>query len=117
MSWTDIKAKLRGLEALRYPVLVLVLGVALMLLPGRKTSPAETVLSGDEQLRTVLARAEGVGEVRVLVSEQGVVVVCQGAENPKVRLDILRAVNSYTGFSSDRVTVLKMAEQSEGGKT
>ena len=48
----------------------------------------------------------------LLISESGVVVVCQGAENARVRLDIIRAVSSYTGFTSDKITILKMADYS-----
>jgi len=33
-------------------------------------------------------------------------VVC--TETRKVRLDIIHAVSSYTGFSSDKITILKM---------
>ena len=46
----------------------------------------------------------------MIVSENGVVVVCRGAEDAKVRLDIIRAIGSYTGFGSDKITVLKMAD-------
>ena len=59
-------------------------------------------------LCSVLSACEGVGEVKVIISEEGVVVVCEGANDAKVRLDIIRAVSSYTGFGTDRITVLKM---------
>ncbi len=38
----------------------------------------------------------------------GAIVVCQGADSAQVRLDIVEAVMSATGLSSDRITVLKM---------
>ena len=38
-----------------------------------------------------------------------VIVVCEGAAKASVRLDILRAVYSYTGFGSDKVTILEFA--------
>lgn len=38
----------------------------------------------------------------------GAVVVCQGAENPSVRLAVVEAVANATGISTDRITVLKM---------
>ena len=44
-------------------------------------------------------------------SDSGVVVVCEGAANPKVRLDIIRAVESYTGYSSDKITILRMTDK------
>lgn len=92
----------------RYPLLILVIGLCLMLLPTSKAK--ETEPTGDERLRSVLALTEGVGEARVLISDSGVVVVCAGAENAKVRLDIIRAVRSYTGFGSDKITILKLAD-------
>ena len=38
----------------------------------------------------------------------GAIVVCQGADNPSVRLAIVQAVSSVTGLGADRITVLKM---------
>lgn len=99
------------LRKYRYPLLILLLGVVLMLLPSGKSAaqvPTEE-RSGDYRLQEILSSTEGVGEARVLISESGVVVVCRGADSAKVRLDILRAVSAYTGFGSDRITILKLA--------
>lgn len=99
------KATLEKLKKYRYPALICALGVILMLLPtGGKTRP-----DGVASLETILSQTEGVGEVSVLISESGVVVVCRGADRAEVRLDIYHAVESHTGFSSDKVTILKMA--------
>ena len=38
----------------------------------------------------------------------GAVVVCQGADNPSVRLAVTEAVSRLTGLGADRITVLKM---------
>ena len=38
----------------------------------------------------------------------GAVVLCAGADNARVRLDITNAVASFTGLGSDRITVIKM---------
>ena len=99
---------LSKLDKVKYPLLVLAIGVVLMLLPGGGSKEAAET-DPDALLREVLSCSEGVGDTRVIVSGNGVVVVCEGAENAKVRLDIIRAVGSYTGFGSDRITVLKMA--------
>lgn len=96
------------MDKVKYPLLVLAIGVVLMLLPGGGSKEAAET-DPDALLREVLSCSEGVGDTRVIVSGNGVVVVCEGAENAKVRLDIIRAVGSYTGFGSDRITVLKMA--------
>lgn len=97
-------------EKYRIPILVLVIGLALMLLPGL-SSGKEEAEGPEEKLESLLCETSGVGKARVLISESGVVVICAGAEDPRVRLDILRAVGSYTGFGSDKITVLKMADQ------
>lgn len=98
--------KVKGfLERYKYPLIVLAAGIFLMTAPlgGRKGE------SGTElPFREVLCRTEGVGRAEVLVSEKGVVVVCDGADSAAVRLDILRCVKSYTGFGSEKVTILKM---------
>jgi len=39
---------------------------------------------------------------------QGAIVVCQGADSPAVRLNIVEAVSKATGLSTDKITVLKM---------
>lgn len=38
----------------------------------------------------------------------GAIVVCQGADNATVKLEIIQAVSSVTGLGFDRITVLKM---------
>ena len=39
---------------------------------------------------------------------KGALVVCQGADDPGVRLSVVEAVKSVTGLSSDCIAVLKM---------
>lgn len=41
-------------------------------------------------------------------SYRGAIILCQGADNAQVRLNIVEAVCSVTGLTSDRITVLKM---------
>ena len=38
----------------------------------------------------------------------GAIVVCQGADDPAVRLSVSKAVSAVTGISTDRISVLKM---------
>lgn len=38
----------------------------------------------------------------------GAIVVCQGADDPAVRLSVSQAVSAVTGISTDRISVLKM---------
>ena len=106
---TDWKNKLLPfLKKYKAPLLVLLLGIVLMLIP-TGSGRAVPLPEESERLALVLSETKGVGESRVLLSENGVVVVCAGAENAAVRLDIIRAVSSYTGFGSDRITILKLA--------
>lgn len=39
---------------------------------------------------------------------RGAIILCQGADNPQVRLAVVEAVKSVTGLTTDRITVLKM---------
>lgn len=39
---------------------------------------------------------------------RGAIIVCEGADNARVQLDIVEAVKNVTGLSSDRIAVLKM---------
>jgi hypothetical protein len=91
----------------KYPLLILAVGVVLLLIPSR-TSEKSVDMGTQEALALVLSETQGVGKAHVLISDKGVVVVCTGAANPSVRLDILHAVSSYTGFGSDKVTILKL---------
>ena len=96
----------------KYPLLALLLGLVIMLVPIGKsgTDKSDNTAADDEiRLETVLQKCEGVGAAKVLLSENGAVIVCQGAEDPEVRLSIIKAVEAFTGFTSDRIQVLKTA--------
>lgn len=99
---------LKKLDRLKYPLLILALGLLLLLMPSGSTKNTET--DGSTDLQSILSSARGVGQAQVLISENGVVVVCDGADDAAVKLDILRAVGSYTGFGSDKITILKRME-------
>lgn len=60
----------------KYPILVLLLGLGLMLLPGRETAepapvPAETAPADslEQRLEALLSQIQGAGQVRVLLTE------------------------------------------------
>ena len=96
-------------ERFKYPLLILLLGIFLMLLPVGK-SETDSSENNTPSLAQILSCTKGVGECKVLVSDKGVVVVCEGADNAKVRLEIIQALSSYTGYSSDKISILKMVE-------
>ena len=57
------------------------------------------------------------GEDNALVTRRtspeylGAVIVAQGGDNPRVCLDLVRAMCSLTGLTSNKITVLKMKYQ------
>lgn len=105
----DLKNLISKIEQFKYPLLILAIGVILMLIPsGEITNAASS--DSNSLAEDILACTEGVGDVRVLISDNGVVVVCRGAGNASVRLNIVKAISAYTGFNSDKITILKMTE-------
>lgn len=96
-------------ERFKFPLLMLSLGILFMLLPFGVDNNTVTE-SNDTNLSRVLSNTKGVGECIVLLSENGAVVVCEGADKAKVRLEIIRALYSYTGYSSEKITILKLRD-------
>jgi len=77
----------------------------------------ETVFQADQsssgQKDTVTVTDENRSENGLVVQilpprYQGALVVCQGADNPQVRLAIAEAVASLTGLGMDKITIVKM---------
>ena len=66
--------------------------------------------STDVLVGKILSSAQGVGDSVVIISDKGVIVVCEGADKAKVRLEIIQAISSYTGYSSEKITILKMVD-------
>ena len=99
---------LKKLDQIKIPLLILAVGLLLLLMPsgGRKNPENDS----NSDLQSILSSARGIGQAQVLISENGVVIVCDGADDASVKLDILRAVGSYTGFGSDKITILKLME-------
>lgn len=103
---------LKTLGKYKYILLLILCALVLLILPtggggdGSDTSGSET----ETRLEFVLSDIEGAGRVRVLCSEMGAAVVCDGADSPQVRLAVVEAVSAYTGLGSDKITVLTMAE-------
>lgn len=60
-----------------------------------------TVTGSDRNQTGLLSRVEA-------PVYRGAVVVCQGGDNPAVRLWVVEAVSGATGLPSNRITVLKM---------
>lgn len=152
----------------KYAALVLVIGLVLLILPGRSVEKVENAqetksLNTNNQtisvsaLTDILQSVQGAGRVQVMLSVasgekivyqtdsdqnvssdtantrietiiitdsqrnesglisridpptyQGAIVVCEGADSPSVRLDIIQAVSKITGLGADNICVLKM---------
>lgn len=149
----------------KYPILVVLVGLGLMLLPAREEAaveeiPAELVVVTEDleaRLTAILSQIEGAGRVSVLLTEdegrqtlyqtdsqtesddgssrrsddtvlvedgsrvetglvrqvlepkyRGAVILCQGADQPGVKLAIVEAVRCVTGLGADQISVLKM---------
>lgn len=78
----------------------------------RRYAVDESRKDGEEQTQTVIISTGTGTQQAVSVGEhwpdfQGAVVVCQGGDDPEVRLLVTRAVCALTGLGADRVTVCK----------
>lgn len=97
-------ALIKTLDKYKYPLIVLLVGVLLMLIPF-DTSVKDS--DSDRKFEKLLSETRGVGKASVIISDTGVVVVCEGADSARVRLDIVNSIESYTGFGPEKVTILK----------
>lgn len=111
----QLREKLKKLDKLKYPLFVALIGMMILLMPAASEEKAHEEAEAAAVLQGALEHIEGVGEVELIISDKGAVVVCVGAENAETRLDIIKAVCTYTGFGTDKVTVLKMSKQFMGG--
>ncbi len=102
------KKMLDGLAKYKYPLIVLIVGLVLLLIPSGSTKSSSDGVSNDDEQRlaAILESSRGVGNASVLISEHGAVVVCDGAANPEVKLSVIKSVEAYTGLGCDEIQVL-----------
>lgn len=121
MKTIEKNVVLQKLAANKYVFVVILFALVLLLLPeGTKTAPAAeqgadpleatgvSLSTESEKLEALLSQIQDVGRAQVLLSKNGAVVVCDGAELATVRLNVTNAVTSYTGLGSDKISVMKM---------
>ena len=122
MKLQELRGLGKSLLKNRYLLLVLGLALVLIFLPSEKGDPAGSASGQGSALESsgipmdtesariaaFLSEMEGVGETRVLLSAEGAVVLCAGAEESSVRLSVTNAVSVYTGLGSDKIRVIKM---------
>ncbi len=121
MKVHDLSGIGKTLAKNKYVLMVLALALVLMLLPSGKTNGLASAGQGAElqssgiavdtesaRIGEFLSQIDGVGEAKVLLSSEGAVIVCQGADISSVRLCVTNAVSAYAGLGSDKIRVIKM---------
>lgn len=122
MKVHDLSSITKSLMKNKYVLIVLALALVLMLLPsGKENSGSSISAQGSElessgipldtesaRLSEFLSLMDGVGEAKVLLSSEGAVVLCRGADNSTVRLCVTNAVSVYTGLGSDKIRIIKL---------
>lgn len=121
MKTLDLSRLTAAVTKNKYVLLVLALGLVLILLPSGGSGQSHTAGQGSqlessgipvdtegERIADFLSSIEGVGECRVLLSSEGAVVACDGAESAGVKLCVINAVSAYTGLGSDKISVIKL---------
>lgn len=74
----------------------------------------QTYETEQERKETAVLLSDGNGAETVVVSGttypvfKGAVIVCEGADSPLVKYNIVNAVSDLTGLSSDKISVIKM---------
>ena len=104
-GFKELTEKISGFK---YVLIVAAVGLLLLLWPSGAVTEVAAEQTEEARVAAMLAKIEGVGEVEVLLSEKGAVVVCRGAEDASVRLRVSQAVRCYTGFGADKVEIFKM---------
>lgn len=69
----------------------------------------------ERDIETILISKQGGGEEPIKTRDiyplyKGALIVCDGGENPLIKLQIVNAVSSLLGISSDKITITKMKE-------
>lgn len=99
-----LKEKLGGFQ---YVLLVAAVGLLLLLWPGGTKEAPDEAHEEEARLAGLLESIEGVGQAQVLLSDNGAVVVCPGADSASVCLRVTEAVRCYTGLGADDVVIFK----------
>ena len=75
-----------------------------------ETNNTDSSSSGRDTVTVTDGQRNQTGLIRQInpVLYQGAIVVCQGADDPTVRLAIVDAVSKLTGLGANRISVLKM---------
>jgi hypothetical protein len=109
----------------KFIIIALAAGIVLLLLPRTTSGQARdapnaptaaqlsagigsSALSDEEKLTSALSKLDGAGEITVVLSGKGAVIICNNL-TPELKLRITQAVSVYTGLSSEKIIILKGA--------
>ena len=73
----------------------------------------------EEELRTLLQKVEGVGDVEVMITlnesneTEGIVIVCEGGYDSTIKREITEAVGALFSIDSHKIKVMKSKEAKE----
>ena len=111
----------KGKKDLALIVIALALGLILIFLGGKVDSEPEAEEVGEEErIATACSRIDGVGECTVYLyyspsdshskaeSVESVIVVCEGADSPDVRLRLTEMLSSFFGIGTNRIRIEKL---------
>ena len=116
-KWKIAKSKLRDALIVSFLALLLVFAVwkIFYISPSAKETSdiapsAETATEREKSLAALLSQIEGVGEAEVRICEtedkvQSVVVVCDGAKNILVNINVCEAVSAALGVKAGNVKI------------
>lgn len=88
-------------------IVLLCLAFAMILFTNDKTNGT----TEEEKLEQILSKIEGVGKLSLFISnseEKKVVVVCEGANDIRVRIDLLDAVATALAIPKQNISICEM---------
>lgn len=116
-KWKIAKSKMRDALIVSFLALLLVFAVwKIFYTPSSAketslvTESGQTSTEREKSLAALLSQIEGVGEAEVRICEtedsvQSVVVVCDGARNILVNINVCEAVSAALGVKADKVKI------------
>jgi len=118
-------ARLKGARGIEWIALIAGLAVAVLLM-ARPSGDAGGGNDLESRLSRALSSVAGAGRVQVVINQEeavtafgqsapprvlGVLVVAEGADDLKVALELVRAVQALTGVERSAVEVMKMKKE------
>lgn len=88
-------------------IVLLCLAFACAMLSDKKA----TVYTEEEKLEQLLSKIEGVGKLSLFINDtddKSVVVVCEGANNIRVRIELLDAVATALSIPKQNISICEM---------